>query len=126
MSYVYFNPNPKSKNVGDCTVRAFCAATDCTWETAYIKLVLRGFIMNDMPSSDDVWGTQLLHEGFRRYIVPNSCPYCYTVRDFCNDHTNGNYVLGTGTHAVAVIDGDYYDAWDSGDKVPIFYFRKEY
>ena len=80
MSYVYFNPNPDSKNVGDCTVRAFCAATDCNWDTAYIKLVLRGFIMHDMPSSDDVWGTQLIDEGFKRSIIPNTCPYCYTAQ----------------------------------------------
>lgn len=81
--------------------------------------------MHDMPSSDNVWGAQLRDEGFTRYIVPNSCPYCYTVKDFCSDNSEGVYVLGTGTHAVAVIDGDYYDAWDSGDKVPLFYWRKE-
>ena len=52
-------------------------------------------------------------------------PYCYTVKDFCKDHPQGVFVLGTGTHAVAVIDGDYYDAWDSGNKVPLFYWRKE-
>jgi len=81
--------------------------------------------MHDMPSSDSVWGTQLLHEGFKRTIIPNTCPYCYTIRDFCDEHPTGTYVLGTGTHAVAVIDGNYHDAWDSGDKVPLFYFRKE-
>ena len=125
MSYVYFNPNPDKKNIGDCTIRAFCAVCNCDWETAYIKITLCGFIMHDMPSSDDVWGAQLHNEGFNRYIVPNTCPYCYTVKDFCEDHKTGIYVLGTGTHAVAVVDGDYYDAWDSGNKVPLFYWRKE-
>lgn len=125
MSYVYFNPNPDKKNVGDCTVRAFCAACNCDWESAYIQIALRGFIMHDMPSADDVWGAQLNNEGFVRYIIPNTCPYCYSVKDFCAEHPKGTYVLGTGTHAVAVIDGDYYDAWDSGNKTPLFYWRKE-
>lgn len=53
MSYVYFNPNPDNKNIGDCVVRAFCAANNLDWETSYIKIVLRGFAMHDMPSADD-------------------------------------------------------------------------
>ena len=125
MSYVYFNPNPLNKNIGDCAIRAFCAATDTDWETAYVKIVLRGFSMRDMPSADDVWGSQLRSEGFTHHILPNTCPYCYTVRDFCEDRRHGTYVLGTGTHAVAVIDGNYYDSWDSGDKTPLFYWQKE-
>lgn len=125
MSYVYFNPNPDKKNVGDCAIRAFCAATDNDWDTAYIKIILRGFAMKDMPSSDDVWGAQLHDAGFIREVIPNTCPYCYTVKDFCEDNPKGIYVLGTGTHAVAVKDGDYYDAWDSGNKVPLYYWRKE-
>lgn len=40
MSYVYFNPNPEDKDVGDFVVRAFAAATDSDWDTAFLKLVL--------------------------------------------------------------------------------------
>lgn len=125
MSYINFNPNPENKNIGDCVIRALCAAEGCDWESAYIKVTLRGFMMHDMPSADNVWGSQLQSDGFSYHIIPNSCPYCYTVKEFCVDNPQGTYVLGTGTHAVAVIDGNYYDAWDSGDKVPLFYWRKE-
>jgi hypothetical protein len=125
MRYRNYNPNPSSKYCGDCVIRAFAAATDSDWDTAYLKLVLRGYVMHDMPSSNSVWGEQLIHEGFTRDIIPNTCPDCYTVKDFAKDHPTGTYVLGTGTHAVAVIDGDYYDAWDSGNEVPIYYYRKE-
>lgn len=125
MSYINFNPNPENKNVGDCVIRAICVATDCDWDTAYIKTILQGYILHDMPSSDSVWGSLLLREGFVREIIPNTCPYCYTVSQFADEHPEGIFVLGTGTHAVAVKNGDYYDAWDSGDKVPLFYWRKE-
>jgi len=34
-------------------------------------------------------------------------------------------ILATGTHVIAVGDGNYYDTWDSGQEVPIYYWRKE-
>ncbi len=126
MSYIHSNPNPTNKQCGDCVVRAFAIATDSDWDTAYLKLVLRGYVMRDMPSSNSVWDAQLLNEGFVREIIPNTCPYCYTIKDFCKDHPYGTYVLGTGSHAVAIIDGDYYDAWDSGDEIPTYFYRKEH
>ena len=126
MSYVNFNPNPTNKDVGDCVVRAFAIATNTDWDTAFLKLTLRAYTMHDMPSSNAVWNAQLISEGFKRGIIPNTCPDCYTVKQFAEEHPQGTYVLGTGTHAVAVIDGDYYDAWDSGNKIPIyFYYREE-
>lgn len=81
--------------------------------------------MADMPSSNHVWGTYLVGEGFSRRVIPDTCPDCYTVKDFANDHRWGVYVLATGDHVVAVEDGDYYDAWDSGDEIPTYYFQKK-
>lgn len=81
--------------------------------------------MGDMPSSNAVWGAYLKSRGFKRYIIPNECPDCYTVKDFCKDHPKGHYILGTGTHVIAIIDGFYYDTWDSGELIPIFYWKKE-
>ena len=56
--------------------------------------------MGDMPSSNAVWGSYLYDHGFRRQIIPNECPECYTIADFCLDHPFGLYVLATGTHVV--------------------------
>ena len=58
-------------------------------------------------------------------IILDEYPDYYTVEDFCTDHPKGTYVLGTGSHAVAVVDGCYFDAWDSGSEIPIYYFSKE-
>ena len=57
--------------------------------------------------------------------MPNMCPPCYTVKDFCKDHPVGTYILATGSHVVTVVDGNYYDTWDSGTEVPIYYWKKE-
>lgn len=81
--------------------------------------------MKDMPSSNAVWGEYLKRNGFTRHIIPDTCPSCYTVGAFCEDHPYGAYMLATGTHVVAVIDGNYIDTWDSGNEIPIYYWKKE-
>lgn len=80
--------------------------------------------MADMPSADRVWWSFLEEIGFTRKKILDRCPECYTVRDFCRDHPTGVYVLGPHEHAVAVINGDYYDAWDSGETVPTYYLTR--
>ena len=75
-----------------------------------------------MPSADRVWWKLLEQFGFTRQRMIDQCPECYTIRDFCKDHPRGLYVLGPKEHAVAVIDGDYYDSWDSGNTIPTYYF----
>lgn len=81
--------------------------------------------MCDLPHANHVWGAYLRHRGFRRNIIPNECPDCYSVSDFCKDHPKGNFVLALSGHVVAVVDGNYYDTWDSGDEVPIYYWEKK-
>lgn len=120
MAYKYYNPNPMQRNVGDCSVRAVAKALGTDWETAYIEIMINGYDMGDMPSSDAVFGSVLRQNGFKRAIVPNSCPDCYTIADFCKENPEGIFVLGTGGHVVTAIDGDYYDSWDSGQEIPLY------
>jgi len=125
MSYIKFNPNPNKNFVGDCVIRAISLATNKDWDATYVNLVIYGYRMADMPSSNNVWGKYLIDNGFRKMPIPDRCPNCYTVKDFCEDHKHGLYVLATGTHVLTVMDGNYYDSWDSGEEVPIYYFIKE-
>lgn len=123
--FVMFNPNPNNKKrVGDCVIRAISKALEMSWEDAYIQLCIQGYIVGDLPSSNHTWDVFLKAKGFVKDVVPNDCPGCYTIEDFCKDHPQGTYVLGTGSHAVAVIDGDYYDTWDSGNESPIYFYYK--
>lgn len=123
--FKFCNPNPNGKRVGDCTVRAISILTDQDWGETYVGLVIQGFIMGDMPSANDVWGAYLLTRGFMRRAIPNECPNCYTVKNFAYDYPTGKYLLALPSHVVAVIDGDYYDIWDSGDEVPLYYWTKK-
>lgn len=125
MAYRYFNPNPTEPFAGDCVVRGLCKLLDQDWEETYFDICAQGFIMHGMPSSNKVWGRYLYNNGFRRTLIPDTCPECYTVRDFCIDHPVGKYLIAAWGHVIAVENGDYYDAWDSGNEVPLFYWRKE-
>lgn len=125
MAYRFFNPNPLGKFVGDCTIRAICAVTGLDWYEIHRQQSDLSRIMADMPSSDDVWWELLRLHGFRKVKLLDSCPDCYTVADFSYDHPSGLFVLGPKEHAIAVIDGDWYDTWDSRATVPLYYLRRE-
>ena len=78
-----------------------------------------------MPDSNRVWMAYLKEIGYAITLLPNNCPNCYSITDFCKDNPKGTYLLATGSHLVAVIDGNYYDTWDSGNEIPIYYFVKK-
>ena len=126
MAYIEFNPNPVGRKVGDCAVRAIAKALNMGWEAAYIALVMNGMQMGDVMTGNSVIGATLRQHGFKKFNIPNTCPDCYTVEDFAEDHPSGVYVAGTGSHVVAIKDGSYFDAWDSG-KEPVAYawYREE-
>ena len=81
--------------------------------------------MADLPSSNTVWSEYLTDVGYKRKILPDTCNGCYVIRDFAKDHPKGTYIIGTGSHAVAIINGNIVDAWDSSREIPIYYFTKE-
>lgn len=122
--WVEFNNNPLKRRVGDCSVRSIAKALDVDWETAYALLVTNGYAMCDMPSSNIVSNSVLRQHGFKKASVSNKCPDCFSVKDFCELNKRGVYVLYTDGHVVTVVNGDYYDAWDSGDKIPMAIWYK--
>lgn len=128
MAWKFYNPNPVRQDgeVGDCAVRAIAKALGISWEEAHVRLSFNAYLMGDIQNADLVWGSILRKAGFVREIVPNTCPDCYTVRDFCEDHPYGIFVIKSEGHVATVIDGVLYDAWNSEKKIPIYYWtRKE-
>ncbi len=133
--YIYYNDNPFDLDVGDCVIRAISLALNYNWFMVHDELSFLSRKMADMPSSNRVWKQYLYDKGYREYQINNTCPSCLTVEKFCRQHPRGRYILSTaeytkardnlivtGTHVVAVIDGNYYDTWDSGGDVPLSYF----
>lgn len=120
--YICCNANPDAQNVGDCTIRAISCALGRSWEDTYIDLCIQGYLMADMPSANHVWGTYLRRKGFKCNVVD---PSVHTVRDFCDRHGVGTYILALDGHVVCVKGGDWIDTWDSGNKAPIYFWCKE-
>lgn len=122
--YIPYNPNPDGRMCGDCTVRAIAKATGASWDEVYAGLALEGFLMHDMPTANRVWGAYLRRKGYKRRAIPDDCPDCYTLAQFAADHHDGTYIAAINGHVVCVIDGDWYDSWNSSDETVIYYWHK--
>lgn len=121
--WIRCNVNPARKEVGDCVIRAIAVALNRPWTDIHDDLCALSGEEYDMPNSDAVWGKYLYMMGFEPFLLPQSCPRCTTVKQFCLYYPKGIYIIGTGSHAVAVVDGNYYDSWDCGSEVPSFFWR---
>ena len=118
--YKEYNPNPCGKSVGDCVIRAITKILDKPWREVYTGLALEGLKLCDMPSSNTVWAHYLVDRGYLPYTADFE-----TAEAFARTHPKGKYILATGTHAIALEDGDIYDAWNSLGEVVSYYFKEE-
>ena len=123
--WVYANPNPCRTEEPDCVVRAISIATGHSWYEVHRELCFLSREKCTMPSVNWLWDLYLRDHGFEKFLLPDNCPGCVTVREFCRKYPDGVYIVATGSHAVAVIDGDWLDAWDSGSEVGTYFFRKK-
>lgn len=120
--WIEYNPNPIPGNrVGDCAIRACCKATGRTWDIVFWDLCDIAFEMADgCNSSNAVWGEYLKRNGYRR-CEPD---FPMDVYKFCCNFPHGTYVLGLDGHVVTVVDGRYWDTWDSGGKNVIYFWER--
>ena len=115
IGYEKLNENPKNLLIDDCVIRAISTALNMSWDDTYLDLMVQGFLAKDYPNKNSIWWNYLKDKGYRRYFIPDTCPMCYTLRDFINERPRGIYIVGDGSHVVAVVDGVYYDTYDSGN-----------
>lgn len=122
--WIKVNPNAYRTEEPDCVVRAIAIATGQSWEKVHWDLCLLSHWEHTMPSVNWLWGLYLEQNGFRKFRMPENCPECVTVREFARRYPKGTYIVTTGNHAVAVVSGNWLDAWDSGGEVPILFYKR--
>lgn len=110
--WIEYNPNPRSRRVGDCAIRACCKSTGHTWDEVYDSLSAIAKHKKDIMSANDVWDDYIEMHGYERIDLP----YRMNVNEFCEEYPQGDYVLGLDEHVVAASDGYFYDTWNSGGK----------
>lgn len=122
--FIEYNNNPLGKRTDDCVVRAISKALNLDWRAVYTMLSARGLKECDLFQKNYVWSELLKSIGFERHGIDDTCPDCYTIKDFALDNKRGIYIVGTGEHVVTVEDGNWYDTWNSGNSVPLVFFRR--
>lgn len=126
-----YNANTQNKNTGDCVARSISLALGMDYDDVKRGLKKVGHEMG-LPG----WN---YFRGFTRYIreqvgydiswrkpveVFNKS---MTVEEFSEELDTGTYLIlcgkveGSQSHMVACIDGNYYDSWDSSNRI-VSYF----
>lgn len=123
-----FNPNPKGKNVNDCSIRAYCKANNLTWDEAFDlackvakeekDIINAGKVCHKILTEHLGW---TLNEESKKVKTKDRI----TVQEFALTHNYGTYVLMCKSHAVVVSNGFIYDSWDSGNKKMHYFYEKK-
>lgn len=125
------NMNPQDHNVGDCSVRALCAALECTWDEAVDLLAKANHytdpIINSLPNINNA----LIGLDFERHKALRFNGRLLSGKQFCDRMTytyhNGERIFAFvgRSHCAAILpfreaDGmvryKAQDTWDSTDR----------
>ena len=114
-----YNPNPKSRNIADCTLRSYCAAFGISWEYAFdVASEIAKENSSMIQYVSDKVLTEHFHctvdETYNKKVV--KAKDRITVNEFAMSHPYGTYILHVRQHQVTVKNGEYWDSWDSGNK----------
>lgn len=119
--YVYYQPNEKDlkDNYGDCTIRALTKALGISWLEAFDLMIpyCREYQCSNIFNLPRPICNEVMDKlGFDYTGVSNKKGTIRpTVKTFAEKHKQGIYILNVANHEVTVVDGKYYDTWDSGN-----------
>lgn len=116
--YKYYQPNEKDvkDEYGDCVIRALTKALGMTWLEVFDDIHPISRELQIPFNSKLCYEKYLNNKGFEYQGVSNKKGTKRpTVKSFTKEHDKGIYVLRVAHHLVTVVDGYYFDVWDSGD-----------
>lgn len=127
--FCYYQPNKKDlkDKVGDCQIRALAKVLSLSWVEAFDLTIpicreLQTYTIFDCDLAKTKEAMEKL--GFKYTGISNrKGTKRPTIDSFAKDHPIGKYVVTVAHHVVAVVDGKYYDTWDSGYKSMYGYYE---
>lgn len=112
--FIYYNANPRGRNVNDCTIRAISLAEGKSWDETYeemSKFAQAQAIMLDEVSYIDEYLTRKY-----RQVPGYGLNDKITVGDFVQENPYGTYLITMRGHITCCIDGCIYDTFDPSDR----------
>lgn len=125
--YKYYQPNKKDikDKYGDCVVRALTKVMNKTWIEVFDELYTYAVDIQCMPNDKQCYEAYLKDNGFEYHGISNKKGSKRpTVESFTKEHKVGTFFLNVANHVVSVVDGMYYDTWDSGQCCLYGYYEK--
>lgn len=119
--YRKFNINPNDRNVDDCYIRSLSLAYGLPYTEVKNELnKMHRRSSTHAANSDYILELFIKNHGSESvYNVREDV----TLEEFSGEHNEGTFIVFTGKtkkysdHMVCVIDGDYWDSWDSSKQV---------
>lgn len=109
---------------GDCVIRAFSMATGLTWLDAFDRLCAHARKTYDVPNSDSNYPKVFEEFGLiAKQVKVIKGESRMTVKDFCQQHPKGAYILRCANHLTAVVNGVCYDTWNPSEKCVYRYWE---
>ena len=122
----YYQPNEKDlkDKYGDCVIRALTKVLNKSWIEVFDELLPIAREVQTMPNTNPVYEKYLQNKGFEYNGVSNKKGRKRpTIEEFAKSHREGTYIVRVAHHLVAVVDGLYYDTWNSGKKSMYGYWK---
>ena len=126
--FTYYQPNSKDIKdaFGDCVIRALTKVENKSWVEVFDELAPIAREMQCMPNGKPCYEEFLKRRGYEYVGVSNKRGTKRpTVSSFALAHKQGVFIARVAHHIVAVIDGRFYDTWDSGWKSLYGYWIKK-
>lgn len=131
MALNYFNPNPRARvgkdgkpqkwHLGDCAVRAICAATGMSWIDAYKFASESALKVYEPFNCSKGFGQVMKDLGFIKVSYGRG-ETRETVSTFARTHKSEIAILSLAGHYVCCRDGAYWDVFDCGDSTAYNYW----
>lgn len=117
-TFHYYNCNPKGlKTSSDCVVRAIAGGTGLDWKHVYTRLSEIGLDLSRIPVEKATYTEYLFKLGWAKNPQPRKeNKRKYTVKEFCELHSKGAYIIKVANHLTYVEDGIIYDTWNCENK----------